>query len=91
MPQNPQVEYDAFIRWLATNPHKIAEYEADPAGFLAAANVGEIVQARVRAVGVDGLRRAIREDADRVASSIDDPNFGRDATVQGFGARKPGS
>ena len=32
---SPEVE--AFIRWLAMNPHKLADYEANPPAFLDAA------------------------------------------------------
>ena len=91
MPQNPQVEYDAFIRWLATSPHKIDEYAADPHGFLEAAQVGEVVRARVQAIGLEGLRRAVQADAQKGLDTVNAPNFGRDETVRGFGARPPSS
>lgn len=90
-PKNPQVEFEAFIRWLATNPHKHAEYEADPQGFLAGSDASEVVKARVQAIGADGLRAAVQADKDKVASSIEDPNFGRTQNVQGYGARRPSS
>ncbi|HEU5003581.1 MAG TPA: hypothetical protein VFW71_12500 [Actinomycetota bacterium] len=91
MPMNPQAEYDAFIRWLATNPHKLEEYRADPTGFLEAANAGQVIRARIQAIGFEGLQRAVRDDAEKAMTAVNEPNFGRDENVQGFGARKPSS
>jgi hypothetical protein len=46
---SPEVE--AFIRYLAMNPHKLADYKQDPSGFLDAANLGEDARTALEAFG----------------------------------------
>jgi len=84
-------EVEAFIRWLAMNPHKMEDYMMNPDAFLAATNLGDEAGETIRTLGPSAIRRAVNEMAEEVYSSPEAamPNtYGRDETVRGFGAKR---
>ena len=85
---SPEVE--AFIRWLAMSPHKLADYRANPAAFLDAANLGEDARATLEAWGPASVARGVELKAEEIYSAPEAamPNtYGRDESAKGFGAR----
>ena len=87
MDMSPEVE--AFIRFLAMNPHKTDDYLRDPQGFMDATQVSPPAQAVLSAMGPDNLLLMIKNMAEKVLHQPDSGTYGRDETVQGFGARRP--
>lgn len=90
MASDPALEVDAFVRWLATSPHKLEEYALDPAGFLEAANVGQEARPVIMAYGVNGLRQLVKETAGQIYADPEGGIVQRDESVRGFGARPSG-
>jgi hypothetical protein len=83
-------ELESFIRWLATNPHKLRQYEIDPRGFLDVAQVGAEARAALEAAGPQRVRRAVEAKAEEIHSAQDidlDNPYGRDTKATGFGAK----
>lgn len=87
MEMTPEIE--AFIRFLAMNPHKTDYYLQDPQQFMDATQVSPQAQAVLSAMGPDNLLALIKQVAEKVLQEPDSGTFGRDETVQGFGARRP--
>ena len=86
---SPEVE--AFIRWLAMNPHKLEDYKANPTAFLDAANLGEDARATLEGWGPDSVARGVTLKAEEIYSSPEaaSPNtYGRDESAKGFGAKR---
>jgi hypothetical protein len=85
---SPEVE--AFIRWLAMNPHKLDDYKRNPSAFLAAANLGEEARAALEAWGPDSVARGVQIKAEEIYSAPEaamPTTYGRDENAKGFGAR----
>jgi len=86
---SPEVE--AFIRWLAMSPHKLADYKANPTAFLDAANLGEDARAALEAWGPESVARGVALKAEEIYSGPEaaSPNtYGRDESAKGFGAKR---
>jgi hypothetical protein len=84
-------EVEAFIRFLAMNPHKTDDYLRDPQDFMDATQVSPPAQAVLSAMGPNNLLAMIKGLAEKVLAEPDSGTYGRDDTVQGFGARRPSS
>jgi hypothetical protein len=83
-------EVEAFIRWLAMNPHKLADYKANPTAFLNAANLGEDARATLEGWGPESVARGVMLKAEEIYSAPEaaSPNtYGRDESAKGFGAK----
>lgn len=84
-------EVEAFVRWLAMNPHKLEEYMKNPGAFLDAANVGDEARAAIVGAGPGAIRRAVSAKSEEIYSGPEAtaPNtYGRDETATGFGAKR---
>jgi len=87
---DPTSEVEAFIRFVALNPHKLEAYLKAPRAFLDAMGVGDEARAVLESYGPDGVRRAARAKADEVynAPEAAAPNtYGRDESAKGFGSK----
>ena len=85
---SPEVE--AFIRWLAMNPHKLDDYKRNPSGFLDGANLGEEARAALEAWGPESVARGVQIKAEEIYSAPEaarPTTYGRDENAKGFGAR----
>jgi hypothetical protein len=83
-------EVEAFIRWLAMNPHKLEDYQKNPSAFLDAANLGEDARATLEAWGPESVARGVHIKAEEIYSAPEAaaPNsYGRNENVKGFGTR----
>ena len=84
-------EIEAFIRWLAMNPHKLDDYKANPPAFLDAAHLGEEARATLEAWGPESVARGVALKAEEIYSapeSASPSTYGRDESARGFGARR---
>ncbi|GAC1363573.1 MAG: hypothetical protein NVSMB32_05300 [Actinomycetota bacterium] len=82
-------EVEAFVRYLAMNPHKLELYARDPEDFLVATNVGGEASATIREMGVEGVRQVVKTVAEAIYADPEAGVLRRDETVRGFGARPP--
>jgi hypothetical protein len=83
-------ELEAFIRYLAMNPHKLEDYKHNPSSFLDAANLGAEARASLEAWGTDSVAKGVRKKAEEIygdPESARPTTYGRDETVKGFGAK----
>jgi hypothetical protein len=83
-------EIEAFIRWLAMNPHKLEDYKSNPAAFLDAANLGDDARASLEAWGPESVARGVQAKAEEIHAdpeSASPMTYGRNENVKGFGAK----
>lgn len=83
-------ELEAFIRYLAMNPQKLADYRANPTSFLDAANLGPEARASLDAWGPESVARGVQKKAEEILADPESANpmtYGRDESVRGFGAK----
>jgi hypothetical protein len=85
---SPEVE--AFIRYLAMNPNKLADYKQNPSAFLDAANLGDDARTALEAWGPESVARGVQIKAEEIYSAPEagrPTTYGRDENARGFGAR----
>jgi hypothetical protein len=92
MAQDPAVELEAFIRWLALSPEQARNYLQNPEAVLAGAGVSEPVRAALLAAGTEAVRQRVRAKADSIyeaPESFKPSSFNRDTSVSGYGRKRP--
>ncbi|MGH2719691.1 MAG: hypothetical protein ACRDJU_14095, partial [Actinomycetota bacterium] len=94
MNRDPEIELEAFLRWLALNPEQLRAFLRNPEVTLQEAGTSEPVRAVLRAAGPQAVLDQVRAKAGSIHDAPESwvpSTFNRDTSVGGYGRKPAGS